>query len=560
MSNRSSVLYDAIHSDVQAHLVENLDFDNPWYSHKQFASTYLLSNVIRKWIPQDTKVPDAAAYESFISANNRCKEWTYCPQWEVDRVVLGEIQRDIENLLSEDGLPFLDSFYDLLREGRPGPGAARGALGTSLYSKFFSSRLTSTSLMLYKLYSDYSQWIPSFCEAECQRFQEFGPAEIVNGSKCTFVPKTDSSSRMVCVEPSLNMFFQLGLATLLEKRLKRSFGIDLKTQPDVNRELAKRGSIDGTLCTIDLSSASDSVSLQLVKLLFPRWFFDTLMELRSPSVLIGQSEVRLNMISTMGNGFTFPLQTIIFSAILRSVNRVFLSNRVSHEWSCFGDDLICRTEVFDRVCYYLRQFGFLTNPKKTFNRGLFRESCGSDWYNGQAVRPVFVKQLRTSQDVTVAINLLLRWSASTSIPLQESIRYLYSLISPRFRYLVPFSENLDAGIHVPSRYLDTITKDENGTSIYRRFLSRPHVIRIKENSISGAGRYKKLLYNPHGLFISFLYGELVNMHISVRHNRTMYTTNVAKTPYWDYWPVGVSGTGPSYTWQQWETTVLMHLP
>jgi hypothetical protein len=560
MSSRSGVLYDAISLDVQNHFIENLDFMNPWYTHQQFAGTYLLNNVIRKWIPLNTDIPDRAAFDAFISANNRCKDWLYQPQWEIDRVVLGEIQRDIEDLLSENGLPFLDSFYDLLREGRPGPGAARGALGTSYYSKFFSSRLTTTSRELYNLYSAYSEWIPSFCEAECQRFQEFGFPEIVSGSKCTFVPKTDSCSRMVCVEPSLNMFFQLGLATLLEQRLRRSFGIDLKTQPDVNRELARRGSIDGTLCTIDLSSASDSVSLRLVELLFPRWFFHTLLELRSPFVEISGVDTRLYMISTMGNGFTFPLQTIIFSAILRAVNRVFLSNSVKHEWSCFGDDLICRTEVFHRVKYYLEQFGFILNPKKTFNQGLFRESCGSDWYNGQAVRPVFVKQLRTSQDITIAINLLLRWSANTSIRLHESIRYLYSLLSPKFRYFVPYSENLDAGIHVPSRYLDALTYDENRTAVYRRFLSRPSVLRVKENSISGTRRYKKLIYNPHGLFMSFLYGELVNMHIAVRHNRTMYTTNVAKIPYWDFWPVGVGGTGPSYTWQQWETTVLTHLP
>jgi hypothetical protein len=57
-----------------------------------------------------------------------------------------------------------------------------------------------------------------------------GEVDIVEGNRLDFVPKNDDISRSICVEPTLNMFFQLGFADILNSRLKEFAGIDLENQ------------------------------------------------------------------------------------------------------------------------------------------------------------------------------------------------------------------------------------------------------------------------------------------------------------------------------------------
>lgn len=90
------------------------------------------------------------------------------------------------------------------------------------------------------------------------------PIEIVQGSRATTVDKTSSIRRMICVEPTGNMFLQQGLMHMMYIRLKK-FGLDVETLPDTHRELARISSITGKNATIDWSSASDCVSIGLLR-------------------------------------------------------------------------------------------------------------------------------------------------------------------------------------------------------------------------------------------------------------------------------------------------------
>lgn len=80
-------LYNAIYLDV---IHEIRDFEKfshipfPGCSYRQFASSYLLSSIIRKWIPKDAREADAAALRAFTAANNSCKDWSFHPDEEVD--------------------------------------------------------------------------------------------------------------------------------------------------------------------------------------------------------------------------------------------------------------------------------------------------------------------------------------------------------------------------------------------------------------------------------------------------------------------------------------------
>jgi len=555
-------LYSAVYKDVSKLLLGNENFshsEQAWCAPRQFSASYLLSSVIRKWIPRDSREADRVAYDAFTSANNSCKEWNFSPKWEVDLLVLGEIRRILDDFFHPGGEPLIGSYFDLLRSGRPGPGVNVGSIGTSYYTKYLASPLSTTSLYLYEEYRRYSSWIPFLSEAECLRYDKYGSPAIVSGSRFSFVPKTSKTSRLICIEPSLNMYYQLGLGAFMTERLRIYFNVDLATQPKVNSRLARQGSIDNSYATIDLSSASDSISIRLCEMLLPRWLFELLLQLRSRTATIGSETVPLFMISTMGNGFTFPLQTIIFSSILSAVSSIFSQREEHKTWSCFGDDLICHRFLYDRVKYYLNLFGFRVNVEKTFFEGPFRESCGTDWFSGQPVRPVFVRKLDTVQDVFVAINSLNDWSSYTGISLRNAISFLLSLIRPKDLTFVPFDSAMDEGVRVPlSVWRPKV--DRNLSFVFKTWYREPSIIRILDAGVRYPGKLKGLeFYNPPGLYCSFLFGELGSAGIMVRHNRKIFRRKLRCSPYWDYIPVGSCTNGVQLSWQQWETAVAINL-
>jgi len=549
----------------------------PDASYKQFVSSYLLANVV-KWRPADTRRADENAKEKFFAANKTCKDWRLRIERESDRELLGEFQRELDDFFHPEGLPLVSSMFELLEHARTGPGSSIGARGFSFYAKLFSSQLTTTSIDLNFAFRGYVARFPRFDEAVANCRQILGEPRVVEGSRTSFAPKTTDCSRMICVEPNLNMYFQLGLGALLENRLASQFRLDLSTQPLVNQRLAQIGSKSGRFATIDLSSASDCISLRMCKRFLPKWVYYLLVKLRSPITRIGDQTVRLHMISTMGNGFTFPLQTIIFSSLIRAAYRI--SGLDIHDtwpnWGCFGDDLIVESKAFRNVCRLLDILGFTRNSSKTFNEGPFRESCGTDWFNGQPVRPIFVKKLDSLQDLFVAINLLNDWSARTGIPLVKGVRYLMSGIRKDVsQFFVPFQENNDSGIRIPSLLIpSSFRHDSNGTRIYRAFRSIPTRVRISDSTIVVPRGFKNLIFNPQGLELSFLHGELRSYalpsslrgserewkpFISLREKRVKYSQRRCIVPWWDYVPNANSNNGTEFVWQQWETAVLINI-
>ena len=334
------------------------------------------------------------------------------------------------------------------------------------------------------------------------------------------------------LEPSLNMYFQLGSAAVLERRLRAHFGVDLAIQPDYNRELARRGSLDGSYSTIDLSSASDCISLKLLADCLPREAYLHFLRLRSPKLLMKNGEkIELHMCSTMGNGFTFPLQTILFASIVRAVmietdglwairdpSRSRLGN-----WGVFGDDIVVHKKYARRVLHLLDILGFQPNPNKTFSEGPFRESCGFDWYLGQQTRGAYLKALDTTQARFTAVNILNRWSARSGVPLVNTISYLLEGCP---KILVPFDEQDDAGVKVPSSFV--------GGSLrrvyhYKRFVPIVNSLDIGESNL----RRRGVTVNTYGLYISFLRGEVRGGAIAQRSAVTRYRLRAALTPNWD---------------------------
>lgn len=556
------VLYNAISSDVCHYSpcpqmgAANLA---PDASYNTVASTALLSSLLKKWIYSNTEKADLAAKTKFLAHNKMCKDWSLVLDEVWDQELYGNFLKEVDLFLHPHGRMLFDSYWYILEAGRTGPGSSLGANGQSMYAKLFSSKITATSDELYKLYSTYVKMYPEWSNAEIIRYLHHGPATYVDSSRSSFVPKSEDISRMICTEPSLNMYFQLGLGNLIEERLCKFFNLNLSLQPEINQRLAQEGSIDGRYCTIDLSSASDSISMACCELVFPKWFFETIKELRSPNTILDGESVCLDMVSTMGNGFTFPLQTLLFSCLIRAAYRhcdIRIDDRGLKNWGCFGDDLIVDRLAYRSVVRLLGILGFQLNSSKSFNEGHFRESCGADWFNGQPVRGVYVRKLTTPQDIFVAINLLNDWSSVTGISLPVGISYLMTGLSLKEKsFLVPFDENRDSGIRVPSSLLPKVTYDSNLSYSYRVFRPIAKQIRIGDGTIKVPRGHKRLLYNPSGLLIAFLRGEVKTGTITVRQSRVMYRSKRRCTPNWDYIPASSLLYGCKVAWKRWESAL-----
>jgi len=221
------------------------------------------------------------------------------------------------------------------------------------------------------------------------------------GNTVVFVPKNALIERSIGVEPRMNVFAQLGLGTLLRGMLKKRAHLDLNTQSP-NQDLAFDGSRFGHLATIDLSMASDTLAIGLVRDLLPQGWFTALDWVRSRHGMLPDGElITYQKFSSMGNGYTFELESMIFYALAQACcDTLGICNFYTR---AYGDDIICPVEAVALLEEVLSYCGFRVNRQKSFSVGQFRESCGADFFDGTNVRPHFCKEVPT--DVKTLYNL-----------------------------------------------------------------------------------------------------------------------------------------------------------
>lgn len=218
-------------------------------------------------------------------------------------------------------------------------------------------------------------------------------------------PKDASIDRAIATEPLLNAMAQRGCCEMLAPYL-RKWGItldDQKGNAKLARTASERGFSSDGFSTIDLSSASDTVLTPVVKHLMPEGWYDALDACRTGSWEIkdddyGSESFQSHMFSSMGNGFTFPLQCLLYASLVRATIRLTACD--DRRWQVYGDDMIVPTSATALLMEVLRFIGCSVNREKSYVVGYFRESCGSDWLNGYHVRPVYLKEslaLRTAR-------------------------------------------------------------------------------------------------------------------------------------------------------------------
>lgn len=333
-----------------------------------------------------------------------------------------------------------------------------------------------------------------------------------NMSRVIDVPKTSTSVRLITVEPFLNQFIQGGLRKYLWKLIP---GTPLKNcveldRQELNQKLALEGSLTRGWSTIDLSSASDLLSDELVFEIFGRYkeFYNLLVSCRTPYAEFGNTRFLHKKFAGMGNATTFPIQSIVYallcvSAIFDQLGKQPSYRSVEALTSCirvYGDDIIVRAEYTSVVLEWLSDFGFIVNAGKSFLKGSFRESCGVDAYAGVDVTPVYVKHWpsRTESSSEALSNVVAASNLLWSKCYYRAATVLQELVESCLKGQLPLVQR-DAGALGWTTRQNAYTI-EKWSKRYQRFEYRGWVVRSKDQSdpLDGYAALLKFFHLPCG--------------------------------------------------------------
>lgn len=298
------------------------------------------------------------------------------------------------------------------------------------------------------------------------------------------VDKNAQTCRGIVIQPDGNMQVQLSLGDQASLACKR-LGLDLAVQQSLNRELAWWGSqnnvydvVTGKLlhfCTLDAHDASNRIPRVIPEVMFhPRWalyintFRSKRVKRRGPD---GDCEVVEKwMMSGMGNGFTFPIMTLLFASIVIATYETLhlplrgspytvdcvgsrrIRSGMINLWAVNGDDIIVVREAVPLLVKCLTLMGTVINEDKSYTTGDFRESCGGDYLDGVPVRGVYARKLDTVHQRISLVNRLNIWSSYYNVPLTRTVRSLLEqCISPgdESPLFVQTTDGFDEGVMVP---------------------------------------------------------------------------------------------------------------
>lgn len=435
----------------------NLEIDALWYQDAHsFADDYLVTSFLSKYpylnTGIDTKAKSMENFHKFEAqcrdtnanlqkrllsneraarviwaASEKCKRWlpVLVPDQETDRRPLTEILQ--------------------LCEWGPGVTSAVKGKALAAYKKFQGKLEATTNLIAvgaHHLVNAIPMWSTYHASGTPDNPSSVTPNSFIRvpGNTVTVVPKNAKTDRTIAVEPHVNAFIQRGVGKYLRKVLKRH-GTDLRSQ-ERNQVLARQGSLTGKLATIDLKGASDTVSRSIVREILPADWVHLLDNLRSPCYQIDGTWHTYHKHSSMGNGYTFELETLIF--VLLSICACDEVGVSSKDVSVYGDDIIIPVEAYDVLKEVLETCGFTINEDKSYHEGPFRESCGEDYFRGINVRPFFVREKLSSPGALFRVaNNLRRYCAMRNASLGCDARFkrawkgLYFAVTSEYRLRIP---------------------------------------------------------------------------------------------------------------------------
>ena len=436
-----------------------------------FRFDYQISELLRKCVdlPLSNVDPAKACLESFWDAEYKCAN---------TNIRLNQLQRQHNNDWFHPGTRVDARWQEVVKVWRRLVRNVLGPLPSTLTPKFSSGATFDDRKFL--LPQDKMSSRPSCTEDAYQIIEPFWKDSLWclglmrthpnrssplfrKGDRFTMVPKTAVTHRGICVSPSLNVTYQLSVGKHIRTRLSLQ-GIDLTYGQTVHQRLAEQASLTLDLATIDLSSASDTVSRELVRLVLPSDWYDLLDSLRCkytrvPCQETGKSVWRkLEKFSAMGNGYTFELETLLFYTLGLAVSEVLLED--INVLTVYGDDIIIDKKLAEPLVSALRFFGFIPNSRKTFiDDTPFRESCGGDYYRGHNVRGYYLENLPIEPIDYVKLANGIRRMAGPDLDVYGDM-YRYKRSWLRTISCIPTRERRCRG---PSHYGDICLHDESSS-------------------------------------------------------------------------------------------------
>jgi len=326
-----------------------------------------------------------------------------------------------------------------------GPG---GIYPSRLPSEKSCFRTLYTPIQRLYPYDQYFCGLPSFWESTLVRHTDAIKEEEHIVAKLCAVPKDSRGPRIICVHPAEAIWIQQGQRRLLEAAISTSpltKGRINFTDQSVNGRLALLSSSSREFCTLDLKEASDRISCLLVRDLFGSHAYKWISCARASKIkLLSGRVITVKKWAPMGNALCFPVQSLIFFALVTAGIRAFYGINCRDVY-VFGDDIIFPSSYYDGALRALVSSGLIPNPSKTFRHGFFRESCGVDAYKGAIVTPFRIKKGRiiSLSDVVSNLELAKRMRLGGY---EHCAAYLYktcrSILHNRFGIYMPITNNV----------------------------------------------------------------------------------------------------------------------
>ncbi len=409
--------------------VENLESFH-CLAPRDFSKQWLLKNYTAKLESKETSKLQEITTENWriaekqcFSTNQRLNKVTDCPYFSAVRSL-------IESVIG------LGPSAKLADQGR----WSNGATANTRRGLHYSLKLKGPILVT----SAAAPLIPYYFHGMSQ--YGLGAFEVTRSNRCVQVPKNARTNRMIAAEPAANAFMQQSVGRFIRSRLLTRAGIDLRDQK-INQNGAFEAYVDG-LSTIDLQMASDTMSKSLVSHVLPHDWYLFLSSLRCEFSEVSGKTVYLEKFSSMGNAFTFELESLIFWALMKALTG-------DSAVLVYGDDIIIERQYYDVAVKALSYAGFIVNSEKSFKEGPFFESCGKHYYELEDVTPVYQKENLVHRPTTLddvlgyyrAHNRLARWGLRNGMHLvKDACLSLIKRVPREFQLFIPMCERDDGFI------------------------------------------------------------------------------------------------------------------
>lgn len=262
-------------------------------------------------------------------------------------------------------------------------------------------------------------------------------------SVVTTVPKDSRGPRIICMVPHEYMWLQQGLGRAMMSHLEKHYltrGHVNFTDQNVNGNLALTSSKLLNYVTLDMKEASDRISTSLVDALFDGIpLKNALLALSTPKYILPSGEViHAKKFAPMGSALCFPVMSIVHYAlsIAALVQQGWSLHRARKSVYVYGDDLVVAADSYMPLLEEFPIYGLQFNIDKCCCTGKFRESCGTDAYDGVNVTPTRIKKSSYAKKsgadfkslVDIANNLMEKGYSYTALWFRNFARSIYGNI------------------------------------------------------------------------------------------------------------------------------------